>query len=1741
MNIKRQSAAHKKQIKKWQNSEYKHDNKRVQEQSAEYKLTHKQEISKQNDLYISLQGSAVKWCKKKYYLKHKEEIKEKNRARCNDMHMAASSDKQDNTLTDRLALNKSRTAVQQAQHTAKHLTRAKGRNIHQSSTKRTDQGQRRVSENVRCNVSKQQFTVESKKSTSHRRIKKRQDAMMSNKYNRQYRMQLKERILAQHHERRLIKIIIENHGRTSTPANKTKKKRRRSSIFSNAYQKMKIQLVVRSAVAVRSKISKAFTNIANSFQSTMREWTDKCPAVLNESTITEMIGGKQSHTSHTEPYFYDTAYRPISSNVTLVIDENGIVQNVHTIEPIAKDSKGVQWPCGSTCVIRQTTIDNVGGFVQLASSANKKDLQNLFQNIDACYSRGRDARRRGHPITCIDTVDCPSSLRHISELACHYTSLSQIKKRIYDVKKYSDAIRDIDQSLSTGDLDNIKLTLFVTAQLVSKPLNKENELLPAEIKDHTLERFSEEHILQKYSKGLAAHAVHINNFHDTPCACCERLHQKNHLANVSKFVSKDKFNNAAWLQLQAYWLTKYDTFESDTDLYETLFVCRYCTDCVNKDLLPARCALNGLDVDELPDSLKHLNLFETMLLQKSKCFQTVVRLGPVKHRLPHSEKVLSVKGRVIYLPLPLEENNNMLPKGLAPNHELHVLVNGVPTKNKTIWQDIVRVDKLKAAMETLIEINPLYKDLVTSTEDLERYVYGVSEQEPALNPGPDALLERVSSSQSAQLYQHYSIHPIHADQPTDQMQAYKLKACSGQPLSIWDKNLDLMCFPDLFPRGRCGMYEPVRFTRMSAADFRVSRLSNMNARFRRNQQYLFHLLYDSDIKNLSNSISHMLRQNKPGLMTVEQVMNMLQAGNRQLEANLSSLFGNIRGTRQYWFKRQMEVSCMMREYGPPTWFVTLSCAEYSWDNLHDHLVKMNSDLPGVDKMTPGELCTADPVSVCRHYHARIHSIINNLILAKDAPVFGEIVHFFWRVEYQCRGAAHYHLLLWSKDAPLIGTDSDDTILKYIEQYVTCSMPDEIKSPTLYKYVTTFQKHKCSDYCMRTYKTDAGASRKRCRFGFPRAVKAHATLNDAFSSMRHRQKGKSSKRLYELKRTEAESRTNDYNPALLLALGANVDVQYIGESSWSLAKYVTSYITKAEKVEMEQLWGELTDKSLSSRLWTIGLKALTHRQCGAYEATDRLLGTRLYGKSANIRFCNTHEPHQRNRLLKTYAQLQEMHKTNPDSESIYTDSYIDNYYPCRPDCLEQTSLFDFLSQYDRMPASDKVPAGWLKLKDERGLLRRKIKPYLINHYQHNPKKSSEESEKYFHALLMLFLPWRNEDELKVGCATYQEMFQQKKDELQAMMSHHNKLTNIIEADEVAQEKLVDDTPPTSQPAQLDDPSNAMCGHEHNEAENVMTEITTAMQQARMTSTTNDVNNTIKQLNIDQKRIFDKLKSSIEKEEPIQLFVTGCGGTGKSFLIAAISQWLNSMNTDKVAVTVAAPTGLAAYNVGGVTIHRLLMLPIEHGSTARYEKLGSESSSSLRHTLGELKLLIIDEISMISSLLLTYIHLRLTEITGKQALFGGINILILGDILQLNPIQGNPPYIKVTADEVRTKLESIGAVDLWNAFDYDELTINVRQSSDESFSSLLSRARVGALSVEDKELLRTRLIGSRKNHEDATARYLELVADGQHPVCLVSKLDSCSNINNDMLNKLGATIVHITSIDTIDATNKSTKVP
>ena len=79
----------------------------------------------------------------------------------------------------------------------------------------------------------------------------------------------------------------------------------------------------------------------------------------------------------------------------------------------------------------------------------------------------------------------------------------------------------------------------------------------------------------------------------------------------------------------------------------------------------------------------------------------------------------------------------------------------------------------------------------------------------------------------------------------------------------------------------------------------------------------------------------------------------------------------------------------------------------------------------------------------------------------------------------------------------------------------------------------------------------------------------------------------------------------------------------------------------------------------------------------------------------------------------------------------------------------------------------------------------------------------------------------------------------------------------------------------------------------------------------------------------------------------------------------------------------------------------------GKTAEYWSLSKESQKVMKTKLRDVKLIIIvNEVSMLSSINLAYMHLRLEELFGDEDWFGCRNVMFVGDILQLQPVSRNP---------------------------------------------------------------------------------------------------------------------------------------
>ena len=244
---------------------------------------------------------------------------------------------------------------------------------------------------------------------------------------------------------------------------------------------------------------------------------------------------------------------------------------------------------------------------------------------------------------------------------------------------------------------------------------------------------------------------------------------------------------------------------------------------------------------------------------------------------------------------------------------------------------------------------------------------------------------------------------------------------------------------------------------------------------------------------------------------------------------------------------------------------------------------------------------------------------------------------------------------------------------------------------------------------------------------------------------------------------------------------------------------------------------------------------------------------------------------------------------------------------------------------------------------------------------------------------------------------------------------------------------------------------------------------------------DVDSSAGSLNLEQRKLYDIVVdqytqelSSLGSPPPLLLNVDGVAGSGKTYTLLKICaklQDLASQARKQNPVFWAAPTGIAAYNITGKTLHSLLRLPVKAQST----DLSPSTLQALQLHFQHCRFLIIDEKSMIDLRCLSLIDDRLQAILPHNSSypFGGLNVLLCGDFFQLPPVGGRALYSSVI-----TNLEAIKGQQLYRSFDRTvRLTQVMRQQGEDDisirFRAALSELRVGKLSKESWELLCTRV--------------------------------------------------------------------
>ena len=253
------------------------------------------------------------------------------------------------------------------------------------------------------------------------------------------------------------------------------------------------------------------------------------------------------------------------------------------------------------------------------------------------------------------------------------------------------------------------------------------------------------------------------------------------------------------------------------------------------------------------------------------------------------------------------------------------------------------------------------------------------------------------------------------------------------------------------------------------------------------------------------------------------------------------------------------------------------------------------------------------------------------------------------------------------------------------------------------------------------------------------------------------------------------------------------------------------------------------------------------------------------------------------------------------------------------------------------------------------------------------------EEHYLRLLQLYMPWRNENELKQDNQSYEDRYKEVEGDILCNIKKHEPYLdinyeelqkfNFVQSDEEEDNAEFSMINPNLLDLDLEDSDNVINA----------TALSTIINNLLLPD--EQFYEICSQLNEGQQHLFNfvmqfalhcKLgeKNNELPPKPFHIFLSGGTGSGKSFLIKAITEYLKqvlrypSQNLDQPSVLVTASTGKTAKGINGITLHSAFHLPVKSGlKSHEYKKPNDETLHMLKNKYQYLKVLIIDKISMI----------------------------------------------------------------------------------------------------------------------------------------------------------------------------------
>ncbi|XP_077534692.1 uncharacterized protein LOC144146629 [Haemaphysalis longicornis] len=491
--------------------------------------------------------------------------------------------------------------------------------------------------------------------------------------------------------------------------------------------------------------------------------------------------------------------------------------------------------------------------------------------------------------------------------------------------------------------------------------------------------------------------------------------------------------------------------------------------------------------------------------------------------------------------------------------------------------------------------------------------------------------------------------------------------------------------------------------------------------------------------------------------------------------NRDLAFGRgVPNTVQYWQERRKELFAMIRQLGKPHAFLTMSASEVHRERLLETLERLRVGPDGtprpVSKMMSWErveLVNNDPVT-CAIYTNRIFDVILNILRDRNSSPFRPYVmrDYFRRVEFQQRGSAHVHVILWLEDAPE-DEDLSGTMPKTLEMVDALLTLDAtlIRRPRTQTHQHTHKFYKRGRTKCRHGRPFMPSDSTKIMVPFPPASDAEDAESARERERRNVLKAKFEEMHDALKRgdyddldsflntfgvrsedeymnvlragvprpcvlhrrTPAEKFVNAFNPWRGRVLDYNMDLQIILDH-YACASYVVDYVNKSDrgmsnlKRTVAEILKENPNDDYEAVIRKLRVDMLKGVEMSAQEAAWFLLRQDMSRKSRDVVYVPTCFPEERVRVRKT---REEFDKLPPGSTDVWKLNVVQKY-EARASELEDVCLAHFASKY--RPAQGR---GRYVLRDRQ---------VVIRYRNYSP---GNDVESYMREQVLLYVPFRSE--------------------------------------------------------------------------------------------------------------------------------------------------------------------------------------------------------------------------------------------------------------------------------------------------------------------------------------------------------------------------------------------------------------